>query len=123
MTANEVLLRQRNQILGGLREGFIALTIDGDSIIFSNEASKQILISKKMETIGMQREPMRALEVDDLNQEVFSKVDPKLLSKNLESGETTFREKIRSIDDYVSLSYILGSNFDQYSDNENANLL
>ena len=52
-------------------------------------------------------EPLRDLTIADLDREIFSKVDPNLLQMDVDHGEQTFREKIRQIDDYMSISSFL----------------
>ena len=46
MKENGLLLEQRNQFLGGLKEGFIALSEDMQSILYSNKASQRMLLTK-----------------------------------------------------------------------------
>ena len=50
MKENALLLEQRNQFLGGLKEGFIALSEDMQSILYSNTASQRMLLTKTTDT-------------------------------------------------------------------------
>ena len=67
MKENALLLEQRNQFLGGLKEGFIALSEDLQSILYSNTASRRMLLTKKTESEGQTSGGYRALEIKDLD--------------------------------------------------------
>ena len=55
------------------------------------------------------------LDIDkDVEQQIFAKIDPKLLERKIDSGEQTFRESLDKVDDYMSLSNIV---FDEAAEN------
>ena len=105
MVTIETLLKVHKELLSNMKEGFITLSEDGQNIFYANLTAKQIVTQFNPEED--EDIELREIVPSDFEQDIFVKIKPKLLKKPEHDGEMTFRQRIESYDDGISLASLI----------------